>query len=550
MQASNSGHTLCPTPSPRMLLCLTGGEALDMTPKAAIQKIDQCLKAGEINAAEAMAQETLRNFPASTDVWLRLARIHQLSGDYSAMLNASREVLSRSPNHSIARLQEAEALIQTGQIKRAIARLLELREQANDNPSLLQHVGELLTKLSEFSDALTCYQRAVTLNPNNATYKYNLATALSFSGQQVDAERLLDQVITDNPLDFRAWHTRSNLRRQTADHNHIDVLQQQLAVAPPGGKIQLHYALAKELEDLGEWSKAFQHLKAGADIRRKGLQYRVDTDVKTMASIQEHMGAAFLKTLPPQKPTRRIFVLGLPRSGTTLVDRILASHDRVESLGEINDWVMALTRLAGKVSGKDALVERTTHLDLGALGEAYLETTGARQTEAPILLDKTPNNFLYIGLIAKALPDARIIHLRRNPLDSCFAMYKTLFGMGYPFSYDLQDLATYYAAYNQLMSHWHHHLPGRVLDVDYDELVYNQEPQSRRLLDFCDLDWQDNVLDFHRVDGVAATASAAQVRQKIHTGSVGKWRKFEKELKPLMAALESLGIEGLREYRS
>ncbi|NNL96267.1 MAG: sulfotransferase, partial [Xanthomonadales bacterium] len=211
-------------------------------------------------------------------------------------------------------------------------------------------------------------------------------------------------------------------------------------------------------------------------------------------------------------------------------------------LGEVNNLSFAVIGASGFARDKESLVEQSSRADFEALGQTYLEGTRGLGEAGPLLIDKTPLNFLYLGIIYLALPGARVIHLRRHPMDSCFAMYKTLFRAGYPFSYDLDDLGTYYVAYRRLMAHWRQVLPGFIHDVSYEDLVKQQEATSRSMLEFCGLDWEEQVLDFHRNRGAAATASAAQVRQPIYSSSVGRWRYFESHLEPLRNKLILNGI--------
>jgi len=238
---------------------------------------------------------------------------------------------------------------------------------------------------------------------------------------------------------------------------------------------------------------------------------------------------------------RPLFVVGLPRSGSTLMDRILCSHPAITSRGESTDLALALMQTAGPSTSKSDLVRQSAQLDFNALGERYCRHLGT----GPALrqIDKTPANFLYLGLIFAALPQARIVHIRRQPMDVCYAIYKTLFRRAYPFSYDLQDLGRYWLAYDRLMAHWRAVLPAdRFLEVDYEDLVANQEAISRRLVAHAGLPWDAACLAFERNTAPSLTASAAQVRQPIYTSSVGLWRQYENQLAPLVALLRQAGI--------
>jgi len=391
--------------------------------------------------------------------------------------------------------------------------------------------------------ALDCYAQAMALAPGNTSCRYNWSTALIALGRLEEAEAALDQVIAANPRDFDAWYNRSTLRRQSASRNHIPALEAELARVGHDAValVPLAYALAKELEDLGEYARSFAQLERGARARRSALAYRVEDDVAMLQAIAQNLDSAYLREVRPgHGDTRPLFVLGLPRSGTTLVDRILSSHPQVGSRGESSDLALSVMRCAGPATGKRALLERCRSMDPAALGVAYCAHLGASKDAR--VVDKTPMNYLYLGLIHTALPQARVIHVRRHPLDVCYAMYKTLFRMAYPFSYSLSDLGQYFLAYYRLMQHWRSALPDGFLEIDYEALVSDQEGQSRRLIAGAGLSWDPVCLAFERNARPSFTASAAQVREPMYQRSVGLWKKYARELAPLGEILATAGV--------
>jgi hypothetical protein len=357
---------------------------------------------------------------------------------------------------------------------------------------------------------------------------------------------LLDEVIHIDPHDYDAYRNRATLRRQSPERNHVTQIERILdaGVRRPAGEVQLCYALAKEYEDLGDDRRAFAYLARGAARRRSLLGYRVEHDLEVMARVREVFTRERLASGDSGYDVRGpLFVMGLPRSGTTLVDRILSSHSQVTSLGEINDFAWSLTHVIGRPASKRHLVDHAADIDFARLGRRYVEATRNYGYTAPWLIDKTPLNYLYIGLIRLALPNARIVHVTRNPMDSCYGMFRSLFRAGYPFSYDFDDLARYYVGYRRLMDHWRAVVPDSFLELRYEDLVDSQEAVSRRLVEYCGLAWEPACMAFHENAAPVATASAAQVRRPVYRDALQRWRRYERELEPLAAKLAAAGIE-------
>jgi len=415
-----------------------------------------------------------------------------------------------------------------------------METEAVGNANWLGRLAEAFGQCGQHVDAARCARAAAAVSPDEPAHRYNLATHLVALGEIEEAEAAFDVVIARAPHDYDAYYNRATLRRQTADRNHVDELRRMVRVPhrTPMGPVALHYALAKELEDLGDHKASIEALTVGAEHRRRLMRYDVTGDVTTMAQIATVFDKAYFDRVGAGKDgVGPIFVLGLPRSGTTLVDRILSAHSKVESLGELNDFALSLTTLCRAEGGKSGLVQAASGLDPSILGEAYRKRAGERTTGSRFFVDKAPANFLYIGLIAAALPDARIVHLQRDPMDNAYSLYKALFRMGYPYSYDFADLAAYMRAKDALMAHWRQVLPGRIIDVRYEDVVADQDSATRRLLGAVGLDFEETCLAFHRNPSPSATHSAAQVRQPLYASSVGLWRRYEEQLEPLAAML-------------
>jgi tetratricopeptide (TPR) repeat protein len=532
------------------------------------------------------------------------------AGDWANALIQIDRVLEAEPAAPQWLLNRAQCLLALGRRTDAIEAALASLSRSSTNARLLDALGSFFSFVGDQQRALEAFDRAVSLAPDNPHFIFNRATVRRYVGELAAAEADYDRVIALRPTDFEAYRNRSDLRAQTARNNHVVELERLVANGFPDwhAEVQIRYSLAKEYEDLGEYAKSFEHLRLGAMRRRANLRYDVANDVATvqwiieafpavkaslrsgpeqctpqpgapqpsagtygalthaagMVGAETQAAAAELQAVAPQGAGKQraelnaagiharrmhaapIFIVGLPRSGTTLVDRILGSHSEVRSAGELNDFALALVARVRSENnmaqlGRRDLVARSAHIDFAALGREYLARARAAVGDGRFT-DKMPLNYLYCGLIRCALPEAKIVHLTRHPMAACYAMYKTLFKDGYPFSYDLDEIAQYYVAYRRLMDHWCDTMPGAIHEVSYESLVADQAAETRKLLAFCDLEWQDACLQFHRNPAATTTASAAQVRRPIYDSSVAQWRHYAAQLAGLRAALESAGI--------
>ncbi|MFH7042537.1 sulfotransferase [Paucibacter sp. JuS9] len=511
----------------------------------ALQAIKESLAQGRADEARCGVEALLQ--PASVERLTAASQVFQQLGDFAQMLSCAERASALAPGDVKLQTREIECQIYSGRIDQARLLLGRMERIAWLDGGLLQHVATLYIHAASHAEAHRCYERAAALMAIDAPTLYNLASSCVAMGELERAEQLFNRVIALRPDDFDAYQNRASLRAWSRESNHVDELKAALARLPTdhAGRVALGYALAKEYEDLQEHALSFAALQAAANSRRQRLAYRVEGDVAAMARIRAVFDAKVLsQPRPPATPgDPSLFVLGLPRSGTTLVDRILCSHSRVRSLGEINSLAFALMAQANAPGDKLAMIDRSAQLDFARLGNDYRTALRSYGVDAGLLLNKTPSNYLYLGLIHLALPGARVVHLRRHPLDSCYAMYKTLFRMGYPFSYSLEDLGHYYLAYHRLMAHWRELIRGSFHEIDYELLVQEQEAQSRALVQHCGLPWEDACLQFHSNVAPAATASASQVRRPLYASSVQRWRSYERELAPLADFLRANGVD-------
>lgn len=517
--------------------------ASDIT--TAIARADGLLRAGRRSEARREINILTAVAPGRAEPWLLFARLEQSEGDFAAMLQSARRATEQAPGDPVAVMTLIEAEIMNGHTAEARSRLADMQARSKGDPVALRRIAETHTHLGAHAEADACVMAARALRPDDPDLQYQASACALAMGRLTEAEVLLDAVIGCRPVDFDASYNRAVLRRQTPDRNHVDALQAALGrVGEAGAPPALRYALSKELEDLGETERAFDHLERGAAARRAVMAYDVGADVAAMRDIQTAFDAGFLASdAPGCDDEAPIFVVGLPRSGTTLVDRILSRHPQVESRGEMNDLALAVMRAPGKCADKHERITRTAQADMAELGRSYCRSVRGAGATGPVFLDKTPLNFLYLGVIARALPRARIVHLTRHPMAGGYAMLKTLFRMGYPFSYSQDDLARYQSAYLDLMAHWRTHLGERMLDVAYEDIVDHQERETRRLLAHCGLDWHADCLSFNEANGPSATASAAQVRRPLYRDSRDQWRGVAHRLTALADGLRAGGVD-------
>ncbi len=449
-------------------------------------------------------------------------------------------------------LRRAHCLLSLGRVVEARTAAMQAWCSAPAQAGYWDALGTTLSRAGEQHRSIEAYDEALKLHPDEPRILFNRAAVRRYTGDLAGAEADYDRVIALNPGDYEAYKNRSDLRPQTPASNHVRELETLLCGAPLPwmAQVHVHYALAKEYEDLGQYPLSFTHLTRAAQQRRAHLRYEVCADEQTVDWIIE----AFDAQVPPPPPDaahadsqRPVFIVGLPRSGSTLVDRILDRHPDIHSAGELPSFALTLVELIGRTEGgsslpRRALIDRSATMDFEGLGRHYLRSARAAGAAPGRFTDKMPLNFLYCGLIRRALPGARIVHVTREPMDACYAMYKTLFDAGYPFSYEQIELGRYYAAYHRLMRHWQSVLPGAIHEVRYESLVTATEHEIRKLLAFCGLPWHPDCLAFHENPAPTITASAAQVRRPLYQSSLGKWKCYEDQLAPMLRTLRAAHV--------
>lgn len=512
-------------------------------------RILEAFQRGDWSMAAALGREAAHEYPEQ-------ARFHFLAG--IAMRNQGAADIALEHLQAAVRLEPenvdhavvlAEMLAGMQRLPEAMAVVARVCVPGISNPDALEVLAGIAVASHAHGQALALLERIIALAPQRAAMRFELARQLTFLGDLDRAEEQYRSCIAIDPLHWPAYLGLSELRAQTQADNHLVLLADRMrshgdqALA----RLYLGLAMAKEREDLGDHVGA---LRAASDAKaawRPRLGYTSARDQQVFDAVVGH-GAIAADGDGGSDNDEPIFVIGMPRSGTTLVERILSSHPDVASAGELNCFLVALRDTCGPgVRSQQELLSamHRTDVDWHGLGERYIALTRTVTGQSRRFIDKLPFNFLYVGLIARALPRARIICMRRDPVDTCVANLFRMFSLAsphYDYAYDLLDIGRYYVMFDRLMAHWRRTLPGRVLEVDYERLVTAQEDTTRTMLAHCGLEWAPACLSFEKNAAPVATASAVQVRRPIHQQSLHRGRRYGALVDPLRQLLRDGGV--------
>jgi tetratricopeptide (TPR) repeat protein len=422
-------------------------------------------------------------------------------------------------------------------------RLNALREaQQTFNEGFQHH------QAGRFNAAAARYKAALELNADHADAHNNLGNILKHQGSFDDAMAHYDKAIAIRPAYAEAHLNRSEIKTFTSGDADLAALEALTARTDLSDEkaLLVEFALGKALEDTGDFDRAFEHLREGNARKRRLVVYNEEPSFHLIRRVAKVFDRSLLDRLqgagdPSQVP---VFVLGMPRSGSTLVEQILASHPQIHGAGELTDFAMAATSVLNAARPGVPFPECVPNLDravLQRIGEAYLARLPVPPDGKTRIVDKLPSNFLAIGLIRLALPNARIIHTVRDPVDTCVSCYSKLFANGHPFTYDLGELGRHFRHYRGLMDHWQTVVtPGAILDVSYEAIVDDLEGEARRLIEYCGLPWDDRCINFHSTSRQVRTASSVQVRKPLFRSSLQRWRRYEAGIAPLLSELGAI----------
>jgi len=509
-----------------------------------IAKAAEHQRAGRFEQAEGLYREILRRDPRNLEALRLLALIAMRYEHYGQAEELLKRAVEVAPDFLAAWIDLSRAQLERLDLPAARASIERAVELNPRSANVQIHVAGLQARSGRHEDAVETFRQATRLNPELPAAFLGLGNALKTIGRQAEAVEAYRRATVLRPEHSESWWSLSNLKTFRFEARDIEAMERQLERPgiPDEARVQFSFALAKAREDRREYARAFQLYELGNRTRRKLEHYDpVQTEVIDDRIIEVFDAALLARHAGSGHPDPApIFVIGLPRSGSTLVEQILSSHSQVDATHELPEVGRLIQRINRERTDRVAYPEAVRDFDAAAwaaLGRSYLDETRKYRGRAPRFVDKMPNNFANVGLLSLALPNARFVNTRRHPIDTCLSCYKQLFARGQPFTYDLTELGEYYLEYERLMAHWHAVLPGRVLDVQYESMVADQGRETRRLLEFCGLGWEDACLRFHETERAIRTASSEQVRRPIYSSSVGVWRHYERELAPLIEIL-------------
>ena len=466
--------------------------------------------------AEVLLQQAVKVAPGFSRAWADLCEVQCEQEKFEDAIESARQHIKLEPRFPEAHFLLASALASSGNHYDAVESFDNGLEFSPNDVKALCAKGNVMRTIGDQAGAISAFRKSIDANPLFAEAYWNLANLKTFQFDDAEVDSMLALVGDERIL--------------------------------PEGQVQLNNALGLEFDGRHEYDRAFEFIECGNKLRREQEFYDRVEHEETIDNTIAAFGQQFIADHedlgdPDHAP---IFIVGLPRSGSTLLEQILSSHSRVDGTFELHDLALTIRSNRKMSSPGSRYPKSVTSLDkhdFKRLGSEYIERTRRHRGSCPIFTDKNPNNYVHVGLLHLILPNAKIINARRHPLDSCLGSYKQLFAQGQAFSYDLVELGEHYLQYQRLMEHWQDVLPGKVLDVQYEEVVADLEGQVRRILAHCELGWEESCVRFHETNRSVKSASSEQVRRPIYSSSVNSWRHYEAHLGPLIEVLEPMLIE-------
>jgi tetratricopeptide (TPR) repeat protein len=500
---------------------------------------------GKVDEAVAAYRQAISIKPDFAEAHNNLGAMLTDQGKLDDAVAQYQKAVTVKPDFAEAHNNLGKVLRWQGKPDEAVAHYRQALAIRPDCAEAHNNLGNILRWHGKSDEAVACYRQALVIKPDYAEVYNNLGIVLRDLGSVEEARIACEKAIELAPRNPAFHYSLATLKRFVPGDRQLEALE---AIASEetslstDDRIYLHFALAKGYDDGGDYERSFARLRQANSLKRQQIAYDESVVQGLFARLQQVFTPELMRDKrglgdPSSVP---VFIIGMPRSGTTLIEQILASHPKVFGAGELMNLANAVAKLSRKAPFPGAISTMAGE-ELRELGAHYVAEIRQLAPEADRIIDKMPANFRLAGLIHLALPNARIIHVRRDPLDTCLSCFSKLFGNDQPFSYDLGELGRYYRGYEMLMEHWRRVLPpGVMLEVQYEQLVADLEGEGRRIVGHCGLEWDAACLSFHDTERQVRTASAVQVRQPIYRSSIGRWRAYEQHLAPL---IEALGVD-------
>ena len=495
---------------------------------------------GEIDSAIISFNKAIELKPDYDEAYFNLGVAFHQTGQLGEALNSYERAISIKHAYPTAHNNLGLIALSQGQLDNALKSFEWAVAYGPEYAEAHNSLGAALQELKQFEKAKVSFKKAVALNPQYAQGLHNLAIICEIINLPDEASEYYEKALAVEPNYAEAYRNQSRTKKYTKNDPQIAQMQSiysndNLSISD---KVHINFALAKVNEDLGNQKDFFKHLDEGSRLRKKQLNYNINET--------EEFHSSLVRLFSEDKPKikklslgpldiRPIFIVGMPRSGTSLVEQIISSHHSVHGAGELNNFKNVVTPALKNYIGN--LTNTINEDDLLSIRKNYIKSLMDLNVSEKIITDKMPVNFRMIGLILTAIPEAKIIHLTRNPKATCWSNYKHYFANENGFTFDQEDLARFFILYQELMGFWHKSFPNKIHDISYERLTTHQEDETQKLLKYCELDWDNNCLNFHKNTRAVHTASASQVRQKMYQGSSDAWKKYEKFLQPLIMGL-------------
>ena len=514
----------------------------------------QLFARGEVEEAEKLCREVLKKKPDDVNGLVLLASIASKMEQKEDAIVLLERAVELKPKFARAWADLAESYSEIedyGKALDAVQRVIQLQP---DLPFGFMIRGSILGKMHDHEGAIKSYGDALKIEPDHMGSNMGLGNVLKTVGRYEESVAAYKKCVEIQPIFAEAYWSLANLKTYTFDESEMKAMEEHVKndQMPINNKAFFHIALANAKEKQKDYEEAWVNFETGNDLRRQeevydSVQTQVTHDQLIEVFNEELIESIKDKGCPSEAP---ILIVGLPRSGSTLIEQILASHSLVEGTKELPDLSLLARKLTKSrpqgIKYPDAVKDMSDQ-ELVEYGEDYLTTTKRYRTDKPHFIDKMPNNFANIGFLKMILPNAKVINAQRNPLDSCISSYKQLFYKGQSWSYDLFEIAEYYLEYQRMMDHWHKLFPGEILDLKYENIINNQKDATENLLKYCGLEWEEQCLKFYETERSINTASSEQVRQPIYKGAMNAWKNYENHIGPLIETLEPvLGPEDLK----